>query len=581
MRRSPPEETPLEDELRAALAAYREGRKAVALEHLLRAWRTGRAPAIADLIDLASDDVARSLPALAGRTQRARQESWIDRAAGKRAIDLGVLLRGFTSTSCGHLRQRIERLAGWPDDPRVARVLVALAVEPTCTSSSNRPLWTVAFELLRRLDDARGASSLRAALQRRRRADTSFWGAHSKRIARLVAGLPEPAPLSTGEGALATTIEELIRTASAAPPTEPDALVAGLDELADRAPTRDELEALVYAYPAADGPREVLADWLSERDDPRGEFISLQLQEARGALSAAGRKRARALTVTHGREWLGELEPVVERTGLEFRRGFPAVLTARFRTGEQRRRLVGHGAWATVERIATAERDLLVHPCMRSLRAVQELSPELAGELATCARELPFEELRVELAGPEESAALRHLGEARALPRLERLHLLLPRVREWVAGWSPELSPGGFPWLVASRLRRRLRALHVRRPMTNLVDQPSLPTLAEWMELALPFVELDVYDWRFALTRRDDRFTLGLRWCETFTYAENRRERLEQALSALPRARRAEIVEVVLEAPATSREPTFADSLASLLADFPVARSRVTQRRPG
>jgi uncharacterized protein (TIGR02996 family) len=50
--------------------------------------------------------------------------------------------------------------------------------------------------------------------------------------------------------------------------------------------TEDKLLAEVYASPDDDAPRLVYADWLQERDDPRGEFIALQIARARG--KAAG-----------------------------------------------------------------------------------------------------------------------------------------------------------------------------------------------------------------------------------------------------------------------------------------------------
>jgi uncharacterized protein (TIGR02996 family) len=37
------------------------------------------------------------------------------------------------------------------------------------------------------------------------------------------------------------------------------------------------LQASVYADPQNDSPRLVLADWLMERGDPRGEFIHRQV----------------------------------------------------------------------------------------------------------------------------------------------------------------------------------------------------------------------------------------------------------------------------------------------------------------
>lgn len=59
-----------------------------------------------------------------------------------------------------------------------------------------------------------------------------------------------------------------------------------------------------------DAPRAVLADALLERNDPRGEFISLQLEEHRGVGSNAKAKAAQSLLTKHERLWLGPLHAI-------------------------------------------------------------------------------------------------------------------------------------------------------------------------------------------------------------------------------------------------------------------------------
>ena len=69
----------------------------------------------------------------------------------------------------------------------------------------------------------------------------------------------------------------------------------------------DALFNAVYADPRADGPRAVLADHLLEGNDPRGEFIALQLQKQRRPLSASGTRREKQLLHAHRAAWLGPL----------------------------------------------------------------------------------------------------------------------------------------------------------------------------------------------------------------------------------------------------------------------------------
>ena len=47
----------------------------------------------------------------------------------------------------------------------------------------------------------------------------------------------------------------------------------------------------VCAQPDDDGPRLVFADWLDERDDPRGQFIRVQLALSRLSVDDARRNR--------------------------------------------------------------------------------------------------------------------------------------------------------------------------------------------------------------------------------------------------------------------------------------------------
>ncbi len=70
-------------------------------------------------------------------------------------------------------------------------------------------------------------------------------------------------------------------------------------------------DAMVRA-PWEDAPRLVYADWLTENDDPRGEFIVLQCRLASGKLGPKDVKAAKAreaeLLEAHREEWFGPLE---------------------------------------------------------------------------------------------------------------------------------------------------------------------------------------------------------------------------------------------------------------------------------
>jgi uncharacterized protein (TIGR02996 family) len=73
----------------------------------------------------------------------------------------------------------------------------------------------------------------------------------------------------------------------------------------------------VWANPADDDARRILADWLVEQGDPRGEFIQLQLAPRRDE------KRERALLAKHGRAWIGDALGAIVTKDIGWERGFP------------------------------------------------------------------------------------------------------------------------------------------------------------------------------------------------------------------------------------------------------------------
>lgn len=134
----------------------------------------------------------------------------------------------------------------------------------------------------------------------------------------------------------------------------------------------EDLLAEIFAAPDDDGPRAVYADWLSERGDPRGEFITLQL---RGIDLA----RQAELIAQHGRAFAGALEPFVYRKAPRiFERGFLASATLQPKLSEDQMWMaITRPEWSLVHTldIRTA-RDrplgvLAAAPWFRRLRAIR------------------------------------------------------------------------------------------------------------------------------------------------------------------------------------------------------------------
>src|SRR5258708_33957280 len=82
------------------------------------------------------------------------------------------------------------------------------------------------------------------------------------------------------------------------------------------------LEAIA-ADPDNDALRLIFADYLDERDDPRGEFIRVQVELAGMDEDDARRKelrrREQALLAAHEEQWLGPCKPQLK--GWDFERG--------------------------------------------------------------------------------------------------------------------------------------------------------------------------------------------------------------------------------------------------------------------
>jgi uncharacterized protein (TIGR02996 family) len=162
-------------------------------------------------------------------------------------------------------------------------------------------------------------------------------------------------------------------------PTEPllsEEARHALDRLASRLaasavpglPGERLLEA-VYGQPEVDGPRWVYADWLGEANDPRGEFIVLQLRRA--ADGSRPSRREKELERRHAGQWLGPLAPLLVKKHTSFSRGFLASCGIKEKWLKDRA-LVGHPLFSTVTRLDLSSCDAVWanHPTCRALRAV-------------------------------------------------------------------------------------------------------------------------------------------------------------------------------------------------------------------
>jgi uncharacterized protein (TIGR02996 family) len=94
-----------------------------------------------------------------------------------------------------------------------------------------------------------------------------------------------------------------------------------------KARTAEDFLAAIAADPDSDELRLVYADFLQEQNDPRGEFISLQIQRAmlerQGQKSSPDAlKREKQLLKTHQKEWLQVFGGAFRLDDLHWERGF-------------------------------------------------------------------------------------------------------------------------------------------------------------------------------------------------------------------------------------------------------------------
>ncbi len=304
----------------------------LALGELLAAWRACRDERIAGVIDEVSARIQRPRPA--GKRVTEKQKLWLALADAGDPADVGVLLATLTDLRKAEpLSERIARLAQRPADPRIAAAFVKLAVHPPIPGSTGIPPLREALTAAIAIGDPRSAPEFARVLE-----GTDAVGAGMSRWYIEHSG---------------TSFLDELRAAIATPIDA--AAAAVLDRirahLAEARPARavrggaDELFAAVYARPDDDQPRAVLADYLQECGDPRGEFIALQLARARGGPRT---KREGELLRASGRDWLGAIEPLVLKSKLAFERGFVARCAVRNDAAAVLDQLGRRPEWATV-----------------------------------------------------------------------------------------------------------------------------------------------------------------------------------------------------------------------------------------
>ena len=415
-----------------------------ALVAMLDAWRSHRSPRLAALVEVISDRAETTRPKVPGATTKARLAAARALLKAGDPVDLPRVIRTLADVKIAEATILAKALVV-PPDPRFLRQIEALLRASPWGTSTSRTLWRILFDALVMHGDPRTASQLQAI--ELAPIIGNDWGTRemTKNIARLVAKLVEEEPASTPAIDAACTAAETIAKGQSA---QGEALLAN-----------------ILAQPHDRALRAVYADWLQERGDVRGEYISLQLLSDQ---TDAQRRRERQLFELYGPDWLGGIPPAW-RDLFRFTGGFASEVAI-----DPPRALAtqDNPAWSTVESIwlwdqdAPLPRALLRSSVMRSLRFVGKLeSHQLAGVAAD--RSWTIEGLGVSLPGYSRALTKREIGLVSALANLPQLHELA----------FDSAPPEAFDWLWKTPLGSKLTRLRV---------SSGLASVPQWIAATLP-----------------------------------------------------------------------------------------------
>lgn len=276
-----------------------------ALGLALDAWRSTRAPVYADLVDRIAHRAPREIVPVRGA-----QRWWMQRARSYDPIIAGPLLEDAARLAprggIEHkLFERLELLAAWPDDPRTAGVLATWFVETNigwmyAHADRTRAFFEAVAAVVVKLRDTRVLPQLAAAVAEPRGKTVGLRELQQRLAQHAIEALTSTAPAVIADAA---AIARWVPAPATAPAT--------LDERALWIAAAEGMEA-----------RLVLADFLLEGGDPRGEIITLAC-----AGDAANLQRSNALLHQQWERWMGELALVLDRGFCTFTDGVLDVAT--------------------------------------------------------------------------------------------------------------------------------------------------------------------------------------------------------------------------------------------------------------
>jgi uncharacterized protein (TIGR02996 family) len=305
-------------------------------ESVVDAWRRTRHPKFAALAEaLSSQEPER--PALGATGKKVDVEKWIEIERANDWRDLPRLMATLGAGNSPIAGDRVTLLAR-RDDPRLIPVLLHLLENPPFTAGSSRRFWMTLISTLTISRDVRARHGMADLAKRYKPINDTVMGATiAASIAKAAREIQDPPPLSASDDAsLKALTEQVPIAAGSVTPGAP----AGA--------TTEEMFGEIVRNLDDDAARLIYADMLSEKGDPRGEFIVLQVERAagRGSVERSDLERDKYTRTSKITEFGVPISTAAEK--VEFERGFPVAISLA-RTGLQV--VVDAPEWGTVKKI--------------------------------------------------------------------------------------------------------------------------------------------------------------------------------------------------------------------------------------
>jgi uncharacterized protein (TIGR02996 family) len=349
-----------DQKITAIIEKIQQNREEQALEELIAWWRLHPAADVREVIEQASAVIAEArnqdLPTIPKKLTDKFQDQWFQVAEQQFPGDIPWLCDGWSSVRIPKLEERCEFFLSRPPDPRMTEPLVQLLSSEQTYAQEMQGFWIKVFLLFEQINEPQIIPHLLAKKQKiagkRHRHFEAFL---ERKIDSLLEKI-RPLPESYLESKTKALIQKSIQAVAQKDRRERARSLLEQRQNHQRIPEFTQKEQSlcqgVYDQPSDDAARLVLADWLLEREEPRGRFIALQYANSPSSLSSEERKEELLLLRRNVFIWLQPIYRFLEVGTLSFSKGFLSGCNVLRVTQD----VIEHPIWNTVtQTVAPAE----------------------------------------------------------------------------------------------------------------------------------------------------------------------------------------------------------------------------------